>query len=247
MKQFIKKLFAPIFLVCLCVVSLTGCEKAVALDVKVGDAAFSLRDTISSLYDQGLCIVEGLDKKVELSDLGTLTSRTKSMDIYSIGAPKEDGVGFTGIYVYVYNDGLKEASIGDCQIYRITYSNRNKVYDGDIYFGDIHMDDTKPSDALDKMDASGIALRDKDKENTDKFCSDESGYFVLKRIGNLMYELKSNVSYSEPEEIDYTQYTDENGDIDYEAYEAAMEEAQAAVTSELYVTEFEYEYILKTN
>lgn len=194
MQKLQKKLVALILLCVLSVTCLAGCQKAVALTVKVGDATFTLEDTVVSLYEQGLYLMKSVSQELTLEQLGMVDARTMGQEKYTIGVPTEDGVAYTGIYVRVYNEAYQAASVGECKIYQVTYENIG-MQEGvtKIAFGDVCINQDTPQDALDKMKATGIDFVSDDAENAERFTTEEYGYFVSMKIGNIGYKL-----YSEP-------------------------------------------------
>lgn len=185
-------------LICVTVVSLTGCAAAKRLEVSIGGTIVDLDDTVQSLYDNGLCFCEIIGgEQRQLDDLGTIPAKTYVIESYSIGVPDGDSsADYSGVGVYLYNDSLSEKPVSECKIYEMNFLSVDDDVEVTIEGQDIfHME---PQEAYDACIAMGIDFASDDKEDIDEFLAGD-GYLVSKQ-GKLMYTMGNS---KEDGEISY--------------------------------------------
>ena len=177
-------------LLCAIMVSLTGCAAAKRLEVSIAGKKVDLDDTVQSLYDNGLCFTEIMEKTNKpLDHLGTIPARTYEIEGYRIGVPDgEDYADYAGVAVCLYNDSASEKPVSECKIYQMDFFNVDDDVEVTIEGKDIfHME---PQEAYDACTAMGIDFASDDKEDIEEFLAGEG--LLFSKQGNLSYSMEAS-------------------------------------------------------
>lgn len=222
---------------------LQGCSSAqpIQLDIEVSGHKIQLDDTFQDVYDNGLVLCETDGTIIDLASCDEMAGKTYEIKTLNIGVPIDDKTATPScMIVYPYNDSISSQPLSSCKIYLINVS---------YLFGDseevsitVNGKDvlqTEPEEFLAHFGELGITYDDENK--IEKFLDSSTGAYLVHRIGDYTYNLKSEKRRAE--KPDPHDFGDEDGNYDDEAYMAACEEAEQ--NAPFGITEFKYEKLIE--
>lgn len=221
---------------------LQGCSsiRGILLDIEISGCKVPMDEKIQKIYDNGLVLCETNGTIVDLASCEEMKGNTYSLESWHIGVPTSDGKKAVPscMIVYVYNDSLASQPLENCKIYQMTISEGlGNLDEISITVNGKDVFQTEPSEFLAHLEELGISFEEDEKT---EFLDSSTGGRILSRQGSYLYSINSGKSSVVPNGSDFF---DEEGVFDEEAYNAAWEEVEES--DELSVTEFKFEKLIE--